>query len=171
MIISQHHVVTVSYQLFTPELSGNEKFIEQTTEDSPLEFIVGIGQLLPDFEENLLGKKVGDTFDFHITAENGYGLPDPNAVVDIPKNVFFDESGNFDTETFQVGNTIPMVNSQGHRMTGIVKEVTNDFLKMDFNHPLAGCGLHFKGEVLGVRQADPSELAHGHVHGPNGHHH
>jgi FKBP-type peptidyl-prolyl cis-trans isomerase SlyD len=171
MIISQHHVVTVSYQLFTPELSGNERFVEQTTEDSPLAFIMGVGQLLPDFEQNLLGKKVGDTFDFYITAENGYGLPDPQAVVDIPKNIFFDESGNFDDETFQVGNTIPMVNSQGHRMMGIVREVSADSLKMDFNHPLAGCGLHFKGEVLEVRQADPSELAHGHVHGPGGHHH
>jgi len=42
---------------------------------------------------------------------------------------------------------------------------------MDFNHPLAGTDLHFIGEILDIRQATADELAHGHVHGPGGHHH
>jgi len=171
MIISQNHVVTVSYHLTSPQTTGDEKFIEKTSQDSPLVFIIGIGQLLPDFEANLMGKKVGDTFDFHITAENGYGLHHPDRVVDIPKDVFVNEKGEFDTEMIQLGNTVPMMNNQGHRMMGIVKAIDFASIKMDFNHPLAGSGLHFTGEVLEVREADPSELAHGHVHGPGGHHH
>jgi FKBP-type peptidyl-prolyl cis-trans isomerase SlyD len=50
-------------------------------------------------------------------------------------------------------------------------EITAEHVKMDFNHPLAGTDLHFKGEVLEVRQATEEELAHGHVHGPHGHQH
>jgi FKBP-type peptidyl-prolyl cis-trans isomerase SlyD len=42
---------------------------------------------------------------------------------------------------------------------------------MDFNHPLAGVNMHFKGQILDVREASQEELAHGHVHGEGGHHH
>jgi FKBP-type peptidyl-prolyl cis-trans isomerase SlyD len=42
---------------------------------------------------------------------------------------------------------------------------------MDFNHPLAGKDLHFTGEILSIRNATEEEIAHGHVHGPGGHHH
>jgi FKBP-type peptidyl-prolyl cis-trans isomerase SlyD len=50
-------------------------------------------------------------------------------------------------------------------------EVTEEHVKMDFNHPLAGTDLHFTGEVLEVRHATDDEISHGHVHGENGHQH
>jgi len=52
-----------------------------------------------------------------------------------------------------------------------VLEIGTETVKMDFNHPLAGEELHFKGEILEVREATAEELDHGHVHGPGGHHH
>ena len=59
----------------------------------------------------------------------------------------------------------------GGRMAVRVTEVDEDGVTVDANHPLAGQTLHFAVEVLDVRAATAEELAHGHVHGPGGHHH
>lgn len=56
-------------------------------------------------------------------------------------------------------------------MQGVVDEITETHIRMDFNHPLAGQDLRFKGTVLDIRDASAEELSHGHVHGPHGHHH
>lgn len=64
-----------------------------------------------------------------------------------------------------------MQDNHGHPIDGIVLEVTESQVKMDFNHPLAGLDLHFSGQILDVRDATADELNHGHAHGPHGHHH
>jgi FKBP-type peptidyl-prolyl cis-trans isomerase SlyD len=69
------------------------------------------------------------------------------------------------------GNFLTLVDQDGNPMRGKVVEAGEEVVIMDFNHPLAGKGLHFTGEVLNVREASEEELAHGHVHGPGGHHH
>jgi FKBP-type peptidyl-prolyl cis-trans isomerase SlyD len=61
-----------------------------------------------------------------------------------------------------------VVSNQPDISTGKVNE---EFVKMDFNHPLAGIDLHFEVEVLEVREATQDELDHGHVHGEHGVHH
>jgi FKBP-type peptidyl-prolyl cis-trans isomerase SlyD len=61
--------------------------------------------------------------------------------------------------------------SEGNPLDGRVIEIGEDFVKVDLNHPLAGEDLHFKGEILSVREATEDELEHGHVHGEGGHHH
>ena len=76
-----------------------------------------------------------------------------------------------DEENVKVGVTLPMVDNEGNRLYGKVQEITAEYVKMDFNHPLAGQDLHFKGEVLEIREATEEELAHGHAHGPHDHHH
>ena len=48
---------------------------------------------------------------------------------------------------------------------------SGDQVTVDFNHPLAGVRLHFAVEILSVRDASAEEVAHGHPHGPGGHHH
>ena len=64
-----------------------------------------------------------------------------------------------------------MSDSEGHQLRGTIMEVSDDVVKMDFNHPLAGTDLHFEGQILEVREASEDEIAHGHVHGPDGHNH
>jgi FKBP-type peptidyl-prolyl cis-trans isomerase SlyD len=64
-----------------------------------------------------------------------------------------------------------MSNNEGEQLRGTILEITDEFVKMDFNHPLAGIDLHFAGEILGVREATADEIDHGHVHGEHGHHH
>lgn len=172
MIIGKDKVVSVDYHLSTKNPgTGLEELVEKTDKDNPFVFLQGSGGLLEEFEKNLSGLKTGDNFDFIITAENGYGKIDPEYVVSIPVDAFKGEDGTMDLEMIKVGNMLPMMDSEGNRMQGMVREITGEAIRMDFNHPLAGQDLHFKGQVLEVRDATAEELDHGHVHGPHGHHH
>ena len=168
MKIENNSVVSVNYNL---SIKGTGEQVEQTSKEHPFVFLFGAGGLLPDFENNLAGKTTGDTFDFFIDAKNGYGTRDEQHVVMIPIDAFLGEDGKLDAENVKVGVTLPMVDNEGNRLYGNVMEITAEHVKMDFNHPLAGKDLHFKGEVLEVRAASQEEIAHGHVHGPHGHHH
>jgi FKBP-type peptidyl-prolyl cis-trans isomerase SlyD len=168
MIIENNKVVSVNYKL---SIKGTDEQVEQTSKEHPFVFIFGTGSLLEDFENNLRGKKAGDTFDFFIEHSRGYGVRDEQHVVMISIEAFLNEDGKFDAENIKVGVTLPMVDNDGNRLYGQVLEITAEHVKMDFNHPLAGQDLHFKGEVLDIRAATPDELAHGHVHGEHGHHH
>lgn len=168
MKIENNTVVSVNYLLAKKDTG--EK-IEETSTQHPFVFIFGNGGLLEDFESNLLNKKAGDSFDFFIDHKRGYGVRDEQHVVMIPVDSFMGEDGKFDSENVQVGVTLPMVDNEGNRLYGNVVEITAEYVKMDFNHPLAGQDLHFKGEVLEVRPASQEELDHGHVHGEHGHHH
>jgi FKBP-type peptidyl-prolyl cis-trans isomerase SlyD len=170
MIIELNKVVSVSYEL-TVEEEGTEVLVEKTEENKPFVFLFGGGELLESFENNLQGLKVGDTFDFKIPADQAYGKSQEEYIVKIPIQSFLDEEGNLDTQMVKVGNMLPMVDQDGNRMQGLVIDINDDFVTMDFNHPLADKDLHFVGKVLNIRNASADEIAHGHVHGEGGIHH
>ncbi len=168
MIIAENMVVTLQYTLSDLKTG---KHIEATTPENPMVFLFGVGGIIPKFEASIEGMKVGDLFDFSIEAHEAYGLRDEHRIALIPLNVFHDEKGEFDHDYFQVGATIPMSDNEGNRLQGIIREVSQETVKMDFNHPLADTDLYFQGEITSIRTATPDEIAHGHVHGPGGHHH
>ncbi|MFN4235288.1 MAG: peptidylprolyl isomerase [Bacteroidia bacterium] len=170
MIIGLNKVVSVSYELTVNE-DGTETLVEKTEENRPFVFLFGGGGLLEAFENNLEGLKVGDTFDFNIPAHQAYGESQQEYIVRIPIESFLDEEGNLDTEMVKVGNMLPMVDQDGNRLQGLVVDVNDQFVIMDFNHPLADKDLRFVGTVLKIREATPDEIAHGHVHGDGGIHH
>lgn len=144
--------------------------VETTSGREPLTFIYGIGMMIPDFEKNLLGKKAGDAFAFGIKAADAYGEYDDRALVEVPKSAF-EMDGKIPDGLLEVGNMLPLTDNNGNHLEGMVAWVGLDKVKIDFNHPMAGVDLYFTGHVDALRDADPSELAHGHVHGPGGHHH
>jgi FKBP-type peptidyl-prolyl cis-trans isomerase SlyD len=167
MVISKNKVVSIAYELRLNSKDG--EIVETVTGNAPLTFLFGTGNLLPKFEDHLAGLKSGDDFDFHLPSEDAYGNVDPNSVLNIPLKSF-EVDGKVDYELVKIGNTIPMQDSEGHRLNGIVKAVESDSVTMDFNHPLAGSGLFFKGVVTEIRPATEEELNHGHVHN-HGHSH
>ena len=172
MIINKNTVVSVNYKLTVSDNNfESEELIEETFSGEPFTFLNGSGGLLEEFENNLDGLKAGDNFDFTIKSENGYGESSQENIVRIPLNAFVPEGEELDTDMVAAGNYLPMVDDQGNHMQGLVLEVNEEFVVMDFNHPLAGKDLHFQGEVLNVREASAEEQAHGHVHGEGGHHH
>ena len=155
MKISRNMFVTVSYVLRLKGFEG--EIIEETPEEKPLEFIFGTGRMLQMFEEKLEGLKSGDDFSFKLTAEEAYGEVNPDAKVEIPKNIF-EVDGKIDEELIKVGNMIPMQDAQGNRLNGIVLDANDENITMDFNHPLAGDDLYFAGKVKEVREASESEM-------------
>ncbi len=165
MVITKNKVVSLIYELRVDAKDG--KIVESLTEENPLSFLFGSGNLLPKFEENIDGLEVGEKFDFNLTAADAYGDINDAAIVDVPISAFMTD-GKLDESLVQIGNTIPMRDSAGNRLNGIVKNVDDSNVKMDFNHPLAGNHLFFTGSVTEVRDASEEELTHGHVHGQGG---
>jgi FKBP-type peptidyl-prolyl cis-trans isomerase SlyD len=165
MVIDKQKVVSVTYQLNVNDYDG--EVVETVNKEKPLTFLYGVGNMLEKFEENIQGLKEGDTFDFKIPSDEAYGQASEDAIVDLPINVFEIE-GEVDHDLLKVGNYIPMQDQQGNRLDGIVLEVGDEKVKMDFNHPLAGDDLFFKGEVIDVREATQDEISQGYANKAEG---
>ena len=164
MVITKDKVVSVTYELRESDKDG--EILEMVKNDKPMTFLFGAGNLLPKFEENLDGLKSGERFQFLLKSQDGYGDVDDTAIVDIPKSIF-EKDGKVNDELLQVGNQVPMRDKDGNHFSGIVKEIGDTTVKMDFNHPLAGTNLFFAGEVVEIREASSDELKHGHAHNPD----
>jgi FKBP-type peptidyl-prolyl cis-trans isomerase SlyD len=155
MEISRNKFITLSYVLRLKGFEG--EIVEETSEDSPLEFIFGTGRMLQMFEEKLEGLKAGEEFKFELKADEAYGQINEEAKVNIPKNIF-EVDGKMDEELIKVGNMVPMQDAQGNRLNGIVLDITDEHVNMDFNHPLAGDDLFFAGTINDVREATEEEI-------------
>lgn len=158
MKAEKNKVVAVSYEL---EVEG--QIADKAGAEKPLEYIQGNGMLLPLFEAAVEGKEPGESFDFTLAPEDGYGEYQNEYVIDIPKDAF-SVDGVVREDLLVVGNIIPMLNNMGQVMQGIVKAVGASVVSMDFNHPMAGKTLHFTGKVEAVRDATEKELKEG-LHG------
>lgn len=154
--ISKNSMVTLSYDLHLEDEKG--ELVEKATEEQPLQFLYGAGQMLPKFESHLSGLKEGEPFTIQLSKYDAYGEVNDDAIVELPKDVFLVD-GQFDEELISVGNMIPMMSSNGQRLNGQVLHIDDEIVRMDFNHPLAGEDLFFSGKVLGVRQPSEEELA------------
>jgi FKBP-type peptidyl-prolyl cis-trans isomerase SlyD len=165
MIAEKNNVVSIVYELRTGSKEG--EVVEALSPENPLTFLFGTGGLLPKFEEQLNGLKTGDSFEFLLHSEDAYGPVVENAIVDVPQSVF-EVNGEIDRNLMKIGTMVPMMDAEGRRLNGKVIAVEGDAVKMDFNHPMAGNDLFFKGQVTDVRSATDEELSHGHVHQAGG---
>ncbi|MFB9844992.1 FKBP-type peptidyl-prolyl cis-trans isomerase [Mucilaginibacter ginsenosidivorans] len=165
MKIAPKHVVSLTYDLYVKDEDGKEGLVESATEEQPLTFLFGAGQMLPKFEENLSTLSTGDPYDFQLSAVDAYGEYDEEAVANLPKEMF---QG---TDIPEIGSMLPLQDNNGNRFQGQVVSIAEDSVIVDLNHPMAGHELHFKGNIINVRPATDDEMSHGHAHGPDGHHH
>ena len=163
MLIGKDTVVGVNYAL---DVDGMQL---DASGDTPLTYLHGHGMMIPGFERQLEGLAEGDTYDFMVTAAEGYGELNPDAITDLDKQIFLID-GNLSTEVFE-GAQLQLTNQDGQPMVGVEAAVGEDTVTMDFNHQLAGKDLHFAGSIAALRAATEEEIAHGHVHGPGGHNH
>ena len=158
MRIEKNKVVSVTYGL---EVEG--QLVDSATPESPLEYIQGMHMLIPAFEAGLEGLEEGAPFAFTIQPEDGYGPYDEKHRIDLPKSAFTIR-GEVREDLMEIGRILPMVGGDGSIVNATVVAVKEDGVTMDFNHPMAGKVLNFKGKVLSVRDATEKELTEG-LHG------
>lgn len=157
MKIEQNKVVNATYELYVNGDNGKPELMERATAKKPLNFIYGIGMMLPAFEKELYGLSQGDGFDFTLSKEDAYGEYDDTAVVDLEKSIF-EVDGKMDEEMISEGRIVPLMDNQGNRLQALVVKITDTHVTVDLNHPLAGETLHFKGNILDIKEASEEEL-------------
>lgn len=143
-MIEQGSIVSVHY---TGKFTDGNVF--DTSEGrGPLRFRVGSGQLIPGFEMAIIGKEVGDKVTTNIAPEEGYGLVREDLIVNVPLDKMPGQ--------VEVGQSLEAQGDNGQSAQVFVKEVNEDHVVIDANHPLAGKELIFEIEVLTI-EAEPSE--------------
>jgi FKBP-type peptidyl-prolyl cis-trans isomerase SlyD len=156
MKIDKNKMVSLIYELREKNSAG--RIIESLDETRPLTFVYGTGRLLPVFESNISLLSAGDPFSFALDSEMAYGDKREDMIVDVPISVF-ETDGKLNEDICQVGKEVPMMDTEGNPLNGIINEITDTFVKMDFNHPMAGVDLFFTGKIIEVREASNDELA------------
>ena len=166
MVIENNKVVKCHYVLRDGTATG--ELIESTEGAEPLSYIQGVGAMIPTFEQQLAGKQVGDAIAFPVKAADAYGEYQDDLVQEIPFAAFKFEPGQNPYDIFTPGEVLPLNDEQGNQFLATVVETTNDMVKVDMNHPMAGVDLYFNVHVEDIRDATPDELSHGHIHGDGG---
>jgi len=124
------------------DLMVDGELVSSSQEDGPLTFTIGEGQVVPGLEAALLGLKLGDSFDVVIPPEEGYGSYDENAFESIGKDSFADE--------IEVGEDYYFEDENGDMIVVTIAEINKDEVVVDYNHPLTGKTLNFKGTVAEI---------------------
>lgn len=161
MNIEQNKVVGIHYTL----KNKMGQVLDSSEGQEALYFIQGIGNIIIGLEEALEGMKAGEEFDVSIEPAKGYGERRDDMMLDVPKAELEH------IEDLAVGMRLQSETEDGHLIPIKITEIGDEFVTVDGNHELAGVHLHFKGEIVDVRDASAEELEHGHVHGPGGHQH
>ncbi len=161
MKIASGSVVGIDYSLHL----GDGKVIDASGPGEPMTYLHGEGQIVPGLESALEGLSVGDQKQVVLSPGEGYGEHDPRGLQEVPTSAF---PPGFDP---QVGMELTAEGPNGEPVPFAVREVRPESVVIDLNHPLAGKTLHFDVTVREIRPATEEEIAHGHAHGPEGHHH
>lgn len=152
----QNKCISVAYKLYSNN-NGVEEFVEEATTEKPFQFISGFGITLDGFEKALVGLNVNDEFDFSLDKDEAYGDYVDERVLDLDKGIFT-INNHFDHEHIFKDAIVPLQNEDGQRFYGRVLEISDDKVKMDMNHPLAGKNLNFKGHIVENREATKDEI-------------
>lgn len=149
-------MMQVAYELTVDEGDGMV-MVERTSREKPFSFITGLGAVLDAFEKRLEGLEEGADFEFVVPKDEAYGDYREEHVLELDKKLFAVD-GKFDESHIYPGNVVPMQNEDGNHFDAIIEEVKDDKVVVNFNHPLAGHDLHFKGKVLTKREATKEEV-------------
>ncbi len=159
-MVEDKKVVSLDY---TVKDDGGQ-VIDSSEGNDPLVYLHGAKNIIPGLEAALIGKAAGDEFEVTVQPAEGYGEYKEELVQVVPRSAF---EGVDKIEPGMVFTA----QTEGGPVQLMVTGVEEDDITVDPNHPLAGKVLHFTGKILEVRDASDEEMAHGHVHGPDGHHH
>lgn len=160
MQVSAGQVVSFHYVL--RDASGEE--LESSSGSHPMTYLHGHGGLLPGLESALEGRTQGESFSVTLAPADAFGERQPDSEQRVPISHL---QGH---KKWTPGMTAVIHTAAGHQQVTVLK-VGHTMATVDTNHPMAGKSLVFDIEITEVRAASAEELAHGHAHGPGGHHH
>lgn len=155
--IKQNQYVRVAYRLYTRDKDGKRELVEEATVEEPFQFVSGLGMTLDDFENQITPLEKDAEFDFELTPEQAYGEYEPERVITVPRSTF-EIDGRLDKEYIFEGAVVPLQNADGARFNGLITKIGPTEVTVDLNHPLAGKGLIFVGEVIETREATKDEI-------------
>ncbi len=161
MLIAANKAVSIDYTL----TNDAGEVIDSSAGGAPLVYLHGAGNIIVGLEKALEGKQSGDELSVSIEPAEAYGEYTPELVATLNRAMF---EG---VDELEVGMQFHASGPDGSMQIVTIRHLEGDDVTVDGNHPLAGQRLNFKVKVVGVRDAHPEELAHGHVHGEGGHHH
>ena len=154
--ISKGKLVEIAYQIFIVDKDG-DTLIYEFKADKPDRFVFGHEPgMLEAFTNHLEGLKAGDEFDFILSPIEAFGERNPEMETTLDKSLFVID-GEFDSERVYEGAFVPMMTADGMRIEGIVKQIADDTVTIDFNHQLAGETVKYTGKVINVREATEEE--------------
>ena len=160
-MIKEGSVVSMTYRL--TNTAGEE--LDSADKSAPFMYLHGQGQIVPGLERELEGLATGAKKQVVVAPVDGYGEFEPELQTVARRDQFPAD------QALEVGMRFAADVGQEQPVVFMVVEVEGEEVTLDGNHPLAGETLHFDVEILEVRDATEEELAHGHAHGPDGHHH
>ena len=125
-------------------LTDGVQFDSSYDRGETLPFEVGAGQMIPGFDAAVVGMEAGDKKTVTIPSSEAYGERNNEAVQDVPKTAFPPEF------EFRLNETVQGANEQGQPLIAKILEVTDESVKLDLNHPLAGEDLTFEIELVEI---------------------
>ena len=139
-VIGDNSQVTMHFSLKLE--SGDE--VDNIFGGEPATFVMGDGKLLPGFEAPMKGMKAGDHETFTIPPEQGFGIPNPVNIQKLERKHFPED------EELSAGLLMTFSDAAGNEVPGVVHSFDDDWVTVDFNHPLSGRTLLFEVHILGV---------------------
>lgn len=154
MNIGENCVVSFHYTL----TNSDGETLDSSKGREPLKYLHGARNIVPGLEKALEGKSAGEKLTVEVQPDEAYGQVNPDLVHKVPRAAF---EG---APEIKAGMQFQAQGPTGEVQVITVKEVADDEVTVDANHPLAGEVLHFDIAVEDVREATEDEVAHGHAH-------
>lgn len=140
MAVKANDKVKVHYK---GTLSDGQVFDSSEGRD-PLEFTVGTGQVIPGFENGILGMEIDESKTIEIPSAEAYGEPKAEMIQEVPMSQLPEEIKP------EVGMQLMTQTPDGQQIPLVVTEVKEDTITVDANHPLAGKDLTFELTLVGI---------------------
>jgi len=149
MAIEANQIVSIEY-----EVRDGETVVDSNVGGEPLVFMFGKGQIIPGLENGLANMAIGEKGEVTVEPKDAYGELNPEAMQEVPKDQF----AGIDLEE---GMTLYGQGEDGSTVQVIVKEIGEESVIIDFNHPLAGKTLMFNVTINNIRDASAEEVMTG----------
>lgn len=146
MVVQKNNVVSIFYEIS----DFQDRLLDSNKGFAPLEYLQGAGNLIPELEKGLAGMRQGESRQLKIAAADAFGAYDASLLLQF-------ENKQSENAGLSAGDYFRLADGRA----GIIREINQDYIQVDLNHPLAGLDLKYSVEVFEIRAATEAELQMG----------